>query len=289
MKRAINQTMKKSIQKYSPIFLLPTIIAFVIGFLWPFVWGFALSFYKFKTLKFKEFVGLSNYIDIFRDETFIDSFWFTLLYTIVSIVIINVISFILALSLSKKFKGSTLFRTIFFLPNLVGGIVLAYVWKNLLNEVISRMFDSQLLLESKFGFWGLLIITSWQQIGYMMVIYIAGLQNVPTEQIEAAQIDGASKIDVLRKVTIPNIMPSITICLFLTLTNSFKLFDQNLALTNGLPNRETEMLALNIYRSFYQSTTNMGLGQAKAVLFLLVLVVISLIQLQITRKREHEA
>lgn len=284
----LNKTMRVSMKKYFPIFMLPTLIAFVIGFVWPFLWGIYLSFFKFKTLKFIEFNGLRNYILAFNDDSFLNAFIFTSVFAIVSVILINICAFALALALTSKVKGSTLFRTIFFMPNLVGGIVLAYVWKGILNEFIYILFESQLVLETSFGFWSLVILLCWQQIGYMMIIYIAGLQSVPNEYVEAARIDGASNWQILRKVTIPTVMPSITICLFLSLTNSFKLFDQNLALTNGSPNKTTEMMAINIYNSFYQSSTNMGIGQAKAVVFFVIVVIISLIQLYFTKRKEMQ-
>jgi raffinose/stachyose/melibiose transport system permease protein len=175
------------------------------------------------------------------------------------------------------------------MPNLIGGIVLAYVWKEIMNDAISLIWGSALMLEAKFGFWGLVILLSWQQIGYMMIIYIAALQNVPNDYIEAARIDGASRKQILKNIIIPTIMPSVTICLFLTLTNAFKLFDQNLALTGGSPNGKTEMLALNIYNSFYGNATNLGIGQAKAFIFFILVVAISLTQLYLTRRKEVEA
>ena len=281
-----SKTMRTSLKKYFPIFMMPTLIAFAIGFVWPFLWGIYLSFFKFKTLRFAEFYGLKNYFIAFQDETFLNAFKFTALFAIVAVVLINVSAFLLALALTSKVRGSTAFRTIFFLPNLIGGIVLAYVWKAILNEVIHILFDSQLVLETSYGFWSLIILLCWQQIGYMMIIYIAGLQSVPTEYVDAAKVDGASKWQILTKITIPTVMPSITICLFLSLTNSFKLFDQNLALTNGSPDRTTEMMALNIYNSFYQNATNMGVGQAKAVVFFVIVVAISLGQLYFTKRRE---
>ena len=281
-----NKTLKKSIKRYFPIFMLPTLIAFVIGFVWPFLWGIYLSFFKFKTLKFIEFNGFNNYILAFQDSSFLNAFKFTSIFAVVAVILINLCAFFLALALTSKVKGSTIFRTIFFMPNLVGGIVLAYVWKGILNEFIYILFDSQIVLETNFGFWSLIILLCWQQIGYMMIIYIAGLQSVPNEYIEAAKIDGASGFQILTKVIVPTVMPSITICLFLSLTNSFKLFDQNLALTNGSPNKTTEMMALNIYNSFYQSATNMGIGQAKAVVFFLIVVSISLVQLYLTKRKE---
>ena len=289
IKKIRNNVMKTNLKKYFPIFLLPTLLAFIIGFVWPFLWGIYLSFFKFKTLRFQEFNGFRNYVLAFSDEGFIYSFFFTAIFAIVVVTIINLFAFFLAYTLTSKVKGTTVFRTIFFMPNLIGGIVLAYVWKEIMNDAISLIWGSALMLEAKFGFWGLVILLSWQQIGYMMIIYIAGLGNVPNDYIEAAKIDGASRKQILQKIIIPTIMPSITICLFLSLTNAFKLFDQNLALTGGSPNGKTEMLALNIYNSFYGNATNLGIGQAKAVIFFILVVGISLSQLYLTRRKEMEA
>ena len=286
--KGLNNTMKSNLRKYFPLFLAPTLIAFIIGFIWPFLWGLYLSFFKFKTLKFIEFNGLRNYVLAFRDQSFTYSFFFTALFGIVVVIVINLAAFALAYILTGKIRGSTIFRTIFFMPNLIGGIVLAYVWKEILNDVIQKLYGSALMLNPNYGFWGLVILLSWQQIGYMMIIYIAGLQNVSTDLVEAAKMDGASSWQILRKITIPQIMPSVTICLFLSLTNAFKLFDQNLALTAGAPNKKTEMLALNIYNAFYSNATNLGIGQAKAVIFFLLVVLISLTQLSLTRKKEAQ-
>ena len=281
-----NKSQLKEIRKFAPIFILPTFIAFCIGFVWPFIWGIYLSFFRFKTLGKTTFVGFENYVKAFADASFVDSFKFTVVFTVVSVVLINIIAFLVAFVLTKGIKGSNVFRTVFFMPNLVGGIVLGYLWKIILDAVIIRYLDSTLALNATYGFWGLVLLVCWQQIGYMMIIYVAGLQNVPNEYIEAAKIDGANGWQLMRYITIPNVMPSITICTFLSLTNGFKLFDQNLALTGGKPFKETEMLALNIYKSFYESTTNMGVGQAKAVIFFIVVVIIALTQLYFTRSKE---
>ena len=281
-----NRSQLRSMRAFAPLFLLPTFAAFCIGFVWPFLQGIYLSFFRFKTLRFTTFVGLDNYAKAFADESFLHSFIFTVGFTVVSVLIINLAAFAIAFVLTKGIKGSTVFRTVFFMPNLIGGIVLGYIWKMILDGVIIRFFDSTLALDATYGFWGLVILLCWQQIGYMMIIYVAGLQNIPLEYVEAAKIDGAGSWQILRHITIPSAMPSITICTFLTLTNSFKLFDQNLALTGGAPFRQTEMLALNIYQSFYNSTTNMGVGQAKAVIFFIVVVIIALVQLYFTRSRE---
>lgn len=281
-----NRSQRKAVQRYGAVFLLPTAAAFCIGFVWPFIWGIYLSFFRFKTLRMTTFTGFSNYVSAFRDASFFRAFGFTAAFTVVSVIVINLAAFLIALALTKGIRGSNLFRTVFFMPNLIGGIVLGYIWKIILDAVIIQYLGSSLALNANYGFWGLVILVSWQQIGYMMIIYVAGLQNVPNEYIEAAKIDGASSWQLLRHITIPTVMPSITICTFLTLTNGFKLFDQNLALTDGKPFDRTQMLALNIYKSFYESTTNMGVGQAKAVVFFIVVAGIALLQLYFTRSRE---
>ena len=280
--------MEKAIKRWSPLFVLPTFLAFTIGFIIPFFEGLYLSFCQFTTVKNAKFTGFGNYKKIFSDLTFLSSFKFTVLFAVASIVLINVIAFALALLLTRKLKGTNIFRTIFFMPNLIGGIVLGYIWQILINCVLSIVGQPLLALNNSAGYWGLIILMCWQQIGYMMIIYIAGLQNVSDDLLEAAQIDGATPWQTLWKVKLPMVMPSITICVFLTLTNSFKLFDQNLALTGGDPNHMTEMLALNIYQTFYARAGAQwkGLGQAKAVLFCLLVIVISVLQLRATRKRE---
>ena len=280
--------MEKAIKKYWPVFLLPTFAAFVIGFIWPFLWGIYLSFHKFVTVSKTTFVGLDNYFSVFSDPTFVSAFWFTAKFTIVSTILINVLAFALALMLTRWLKGTNVFRTVFFLPNLIGGIVLGYIWQILLNGILTNLGLPLLSLNANYGFWGLIILMCWQQIGYMMIIYIAGLQNVPTDLLEAASIDGATSLQTLIKVKLPMVMPSITICSFLTLTNSFKLFDQNLALTGGEPAKASQMLALNIYDTFYARSGPQwkGIGQAKAVVFFLLVIVIALVQLYFTRRKE---
>ena len=280
--------MEKAVKRYAPIFVLPTFLAFVIGFILPFIEGLYLSFCQFTTVKDAKFIGIGNYQRIFTDSTFTNSFKFTVLFAVASIVLINVIAFILALLMTRKLKGTNIFRTIFFMPNLIGGIVLGYIWQILINCVLSIVGKPLLALNTSAGYWGLIILMCWQQIGYMMIIYIAGLQNVSDDLLEAAQIDGATPWQTLWKVKLPMVMPSITICVFLTLTNSFKLFDQNLALPGGDPNHFTEMLALNIYQTFYARAGAQwkGLGQAKAVLFCVLVIAISMIQLKATRSRE---
>lgn len=287
--------LQKPLRRAFPIFMLPMTVAFVIGFVWPFLQGIFLSFTKFKTTSNWQWVGIDNYIKAFQDESFRYSFGYTTVFTLVSLVLINVLAFAVAYALTQKIRGANLFRTVFFMPNLIGGIVLGYIWSMIFDGLLS-MYETSIPTNTTWGFWGLIILMCWQQIGYMMIIYIAGLQAVPEDMLEAAHIDGANKWQTLFQVTIPNVMPSITICVFLTLTNSFKLFDQNLALNDGLPYiinpdgttvHTTEMLALNIYNTFYgQNINSRGMAQAKAVLFFILVAAIGLLQLRMTRKKE---
>lgn len=280
--------MEKRLKKYFAFFTLPTLIAFSIAFLIPFILGIYLSFTKFTTVGNARWIGLGNYVKAFKNKDFLNALWFTVKFTIVSVITINVFSFGLALLLTRGKKGSNIFRTVFFMPNLIGGIVLGYIWQLIINGVLNK-FGVTLTYDPKYGFWGLIVLMNWQLIGYMMIIYIAGIQNVPTDLIEAAQIDGASPFKILRSVIIPMVMPSITICLFLTISNGFKLFDQNLALTAGAPSRKTAMLALDIFNTFYGKVGWEGVGQAKAVIFFILVAVIAFAQLVFTRSKEVES
>ncbi|MGN0455788.1 MAG: carbohydrate ABC transporter permease [Acutalibacteraceae bacterium] len=280
-------------KRYFLIFVLPTLAAFAIGFIYPFFQGIYLSFCKFITTSDATFVGFDNYVKAFQDPSFLNAFWFTIMFVVVSVILINVLAFAIAYVLTLGIRGSNIFRTVFFMPNLIGGIVLGYIWQ-LIFDGILKNFGTSIVLNETFGFWGLIILMCWQQAGYMMIIYIAGFQSIPNHLYEAARIDGASKPKILTKITIPMMAPSITICTFLTLTNSFKLFDQNLALTNGMPIdfmsgtaiKKTQMLALDIYNTFYANNNFRGVGQAKAVIFFVVVAGIALVQLYFTRKRE---
>ncbi len=280
--------MEKAIKKHAVIFILPTLAAFIIGFIVPFVEGLYLSFCKFTTVGNATWVGLANYRAAITDTSFQRAFGFTVLFAVVSILSINILAFALAVLLTQKLRGTNVFRTVFFMPNLIGGIVLGYIWQILINCVMTILEQPLLALNATAGYWGLIILMGWQQIGYMMIIYIAGLQNVPDSLIEAAEIDGANRLQTLFKFIIPMVMASVTICFFLTLTNSFKLFDQNLALTGGDPNHMTDMMALNIYNTFYARSGMQwkGYGQAKAVIFCALVIFISLFQLRATRSRE---
>ena len=283
--------MQKTLKKYFPVFLLPTLVAFAVSFLVPFVMGVYLSFTEFRTVNSSEWVGLANYIRIFTsDKTFLNSLWLTVKFTVVSVITVNLAAFALALLLTKGLKGTNFFRTVFFMPNLIGGIVLGHIWSLIINGVLAY-FGVDITYDPKYGFWGLVVLMNWQLIGYMMIIYIAGIQNIPDYLHEAAAIDGASPVQSLFHITIPMVMPSVTICTFLTLTNAFKLFDQNLALNGKSP--ETSLLALDIYKTFYDHTGLKlaqwhGMGQAKAVIFFILVAVIAFIQLQATRQKEVE-
>ena len=280
--------MEKTLKKYFPVFVLPTLIAFALAFVIPFVQGVYLSFCNFTTVENAKWVGFDNYITAFsKGQGFGSAFAFTAAFTVVAVITVNIFAFFIALLLTRKLKGTNFFRTVFFMPNLIGGIVLGYTWQQMLNAILYR-YGVTIVSDPKYGFIGLVLLTNWQMVGYMMIIYIAGLQNVPGELIEAAKIDGATGLQTLFKVKIPMVMPSVTICILLTLSNSFKLFDQNLALTAGAPMHKTEMLALNIYNTFYGRTGFQGVGQAKAVVFFVLVAAIAVVQLFFTRSKEVE-
>ena len=286
---------RRPIKKWAWLFILPTFLCFCIGFIWPFAQGIYLSFCKFNIPKDATFIGIKNYLKVF-DAGFINAFWNTALFAVVSVILINVLAFAIAYALTQKMKGANLFRTVFFMPNLIGGVVLGHIWSMIFDGIL-RHYSTQLLLDSTLGFWGLVILVAWQQIGYMMIIYIAGLQAVSEDMLEAANIDGANGFQKLFKVTIPNVMPSITICTFLTLTNGFKLFDQNMALTGGSPVvvnpdgsqiKTTEMLALNIFNTYNINKNWHGVAQAKAVVFFILVAALALAQQWATRRKEIE-
>ena len=283
-----SRLIRRPIQRWAPLFILPVFAAFCIGFVWPFLQGIYLSFCTFNIPKDAKWVGLTNYSKIWTDVSFWNAFKNTAFFAVVSILLINVLAFFIALALTKGYRGTNAFRTVFFMPNLIGGIVLGYIWQTLLNGLLSKWGQPLLSLSAKNGFIGMLILLMWQQIGYMMIIYIAGLNNVSPDLIEAAQIDGATSRQILFKIKIPMIMPSVTICTFLTLTNGFKMFDQNLSLTGGDPGKQSQLLALNIYDTFYARSGPQwkGIGQAKAVVFFVLVVVIALIQLRATSSKE---
>lgn len=281
--------MYRSLKKWAPVFTLPTVVAFLIAFLIPLVLGIYLSFTNFTDVGNATFTGFDNYIKAFTDSRdFKNSLAFTVVFAICAVISINVIAFFLAMLLTKGIKGTNFFRTVFFMPNLIGGIVLGYIWQLIINGVLQK-YGYTITSNYKYGFLGLLVLTNWQMIGYMMVIYIAGIGNIPPSITEASKVDGAGPVTTLFKIIIPSIMPSITICLFLSVTNSFKMFDQNLALTAGAPSKQTQMVALDIYNTFYGRVGYEGVGQAKAVIFSLLVASVALLQLYFTRKKEVES
>ena len=288
-----SRLVRRPIQRWGWLFLVPTFAAFVIGFVWPFIQGIYLSFCKFRVPSDAEFVGLENYEKVFKDPSFLNAFINTALFAVVSIILINVLAFAIAYALTQKMRGSSIFRTVFFMPNLIGGVVLGYIWSLIFDGILSQ-YSTYLTANATYGFWGLVILVAWQQIGYMMIIYIAGLQSVSEDMLEAAKIDGASGAQTLFRVIIPNVMPAITICTFLTLTNSFKLFDQNLALTGGLPSviengakvNATELLALNIFSTYNIKWTYHGVAQAKAVVFFILVAILAIAQQSMTSRKE---
>jgi raffinose/stachyose/melibiose transport system permease protein len=279
----------KSIGRWFPLFILPTLAAFALAFLVPFILGLGLSFTRFTTVTNAKFNGGHNYAQVFSgSDSFVHALGFTALFTLVSVVTVNLFAFALALLLTRGIAGTNMFRTVFFMPNLIGGIVLGYIWQQLINGLLANTVGTTISASASYGFWGLVVVMNWQMIGYMMIIYIAGIQNVPSEMIEAAAIDGASYFTTVRRVISPMVRPSCTICTFLTLSNSFKLFDQNLSLTAGTPGTSTRMLALDIYRTFYSSTGAQGYAQAKAVIFFVLVAGVAFLQLRLTRSREVE-
>ena len=290
--------MQKAIKRYFPVFVLPTLIAFTIGFLAPFVLGVYLSFCKFTTVTDARFIGLSNYAKILGDGDFLHSLWFTALFTIVTVLLINIFAFAVAMLLTKSIKGTNIFRTVFFMPNLIGGIVLGYVWQFVFNNVLIKMTNNiSLLSKTNTAMMAIIVVYIWQYAGYIMLIYVTGLTQVPKDVLEASQIDGANAVTTLFKIKIPMIAATITICTFLTLTSAFKQFDVNMALTNGTGSvtsffgnyltNGTQMLALNIYNTAI-SKNNYALGQAKAILFFIILAAVSIIQVRISNKKEVE-
>ena len=278
-------TTKYKVKQYIMFAGISTVL-FAAVVIIPFIYGLYLTFTSWDGIsKDKQFVGFANYIATFKDIAYWQALGRTVIYSVISVVLVNVVAFFLAYLLTSGIKGQNFFRAGFFIPNLIGGIVLGYIWQLIFNGILAK-YSTALALNQWLGFWGLIILVSWQQIGYMMIIYIAGLQSIPGEVMEAAQIDGANSWQCLWKVTIPMMMPSITICTFLSITNGFKLFDQNLSLTAGEPSKLSEMMALNIYNTFYGRSGWEGVGQAKAVIFFVIVVAIGLIQLRATRSKE---
>ena len=281
-------TVGKVVRRGWALFALPTVLCFAVFFVVPLAMGIYLSFTSFRTMTDAKWVGLKNYVDALSDPEFGAALWRSVLFTIVTTIVVNVVAFLLAYMFTKAMRGANLFRSVFFMPNLIGGIILGYIWMLLLNGILAH-WGRALTYSATYGFWGLVILVCWQQIGYMMIIYIAGMQSLPTDVLEAASVDGANGTQTMFKIIIPLMMPSITVCSFLCVTNGFKLYDQNLALTNGAPSNMSEGLAMNITRTFYGRMGWEGVGQAKAVLFFILVAIVALIQNKLTTSKEVEA
>ncbi|WP_367371360.1 carbohydrate ABC transporter permease [Pediococcus parvulus] len=274
------------------LFLTPTLVALALVVFIPMLEGLFYSFTDWDGLSFTKMVGFQNYITLLHDKAFVNAFWFTVAFVIVTVIALNVIGLGLALLVTQKFKGSSFLRTVFFMPNMIGGLILGFIWQFILTQGFSALgsvlhagwLENWLTTENT-GFWGLVIVTVWQMSGYIMIIYIAYLQNIPQEIIEAAEIDGASAWQRFTKITFPMIAPAFTVCMFLTLSNGFKIYDQNLSLTGGGPYNSTQMLAMDIVNTAYNSS-NFSLAEAKAIVFFIIVAAISLIQVFYNRKRE---
>lgn len=276
------------------LFLMPVLVALVLVVIAPLLLGIYYSFTDWNGIQVKGFVGFDNYTALFQDERFLDSLWFTTKFSIVSVVLINVIGLSLALLVTAKLKTNKALRTIFFMPNLIGGLILGFIWQFIFTKAFDgfgALFGIESLQgwlsTSTTGFWGLVILMSWQMAGYIMVIYIAYLEGVSKELIEAAEIDGANAFQRFRYVVFPLVAPAFTVSMFLTLSNTFKLYDQNLSLTGGGPYDSTQMVAMEIFKTAF-NRYDMSYAQAKAVIFFIIVAVIALAQVYINKKREVE-
>ena len=288
---------KKHTKIVNMVFLFPMVFTFAVTVIIPFILGIIYSFTDWNGIQVTRFVGFENYITMFKQSDYVYSFVITLIYTVINMVLVNVVGFVLALVCSSKIKGTSFFRSAYFLPNLIGGLVLGYVWQFIFNKVFTTIFAGSLsmLTDANLALLAILIVNTWQYAGYIMLIYLTGLQTVPKDVLEASGVDGASALTTLFKIKIPMIANTFTVCIFLTLVNSFKQFDLNLAITNGSPSRimgskiiqATELLALNIYNTAIRKN-NYALGQTKAVVFFIILAAVSLTQVAISKKREVE-
>ncbi|QFK72073.1 sugar ABC transporter permease [Pradoshia sp. D12] len=276
------------------LFLTPVLVSLFLVVLVPLALGVFYSFTDWNGIQTTAFVGFQNYIGIFQEKEFMDALWFTVKFSIVSIILINVIGLVLALIVTSKIKSNNILRTIFFMPNLIGGLILGFIWQ----FIFTKAFDAVgvalgyeglqgWLSTTNTGFWGLVILMSWQMAGYIMIIYISYLEGVPEELTEAAEIDGASYFQKLRAIIFPLVAPAFTVSMFLTLSNTFKLYDQNLSLTAGGPYNSTQMVAMEIFQTAFKES-DMAYASAKAVIFFLIVASISLTQVYINKKREVE-
>ncbi|WKU21032.1 sugar ABC transporter permease [Priestia megaterium] len=297
---SINTKKRKNLKNVGlfALFVGPALLAFCVIVLIPFFTGIYYSFTDWNGVNGTiNWVGLDNFKYLFiEDKQFQQSFWITTKYTVVAIILTNVVGFVLAILVTQMLKTRNILRTVFFMPNLIGGLLLGFVWQFIFVKGFASigqitgisLFELPWLGDAKTAFWGIVIVSVWQGAGYIMLIYTAALQNVPQELIEAAKIDGASRWQILRHITIPMVAPAVTVCLFLTISWSFKVFDVNLSLTNGGPFKSTEMLALNIYTEAFVNN-RYGLGEAKALIFFIVVAAITIIQVTYTKKKEVES
>lgn len=276
------------------LFLAPVLLALSLVVLIPLILGIYYSFTAWNGIQVGSFVGFENYLKVFKDQEFTDSLWFTVKFSVVSIILINFIGLSLALIVTSKIKSNKFLRTIFFMPNLIGGLILGFIWQFIFIKVFAGVGDllgiqslDGWLSTTQTGFWGMVILMSWQMSGYIMVIYIAYLEGVPHELLEAAEIDGASPFQRFRYVVFPLVAPAFTVSMFLTLSNTFKLYDQNLSLTGGGPYNSTQMVAMQIFKTAF-GDNQMAFAQAKAVIFFIIVAIISLTQVYINKKREVE-
>ncbi len=279
------------------LFLFPLLFTFAVTVIIPLILGIGYSFTDWTGIRFTKVVGLANYQAMFKDPAFIWSVLITFVFVIINVVMINLVGFLLALLCTVKMRGVAFFRAAYFLPNLIGGIVLGYIWQFVFNNVLMNYMKFSMLSQTKTAMLAIIVVYLWQSGGYIMLIYVTGLTQIPGDVLEAAQIDGATALQTLFKVKLPMIASIITICTFLTLTSAFKQFDVNMALTNGTGSvadfmgsylsNGTQMLALNIYNTAI-AKNNFALAQAKAILFFIILAVISLIQVRISNSREVE-
>lgn len=274
------------------LFITPALFALTVVVFFPFLYGFFYTFTDWNGLRATSFLGLENYLSIFQDRSFLDSMVFTIKFALTSIVLVNILGLSLAVLVTQKIKISTGLRTIFFMPNLIGGLILGFIWQfifvsgfDAVGKLLNIEFLQGWLSTSETGFWGLVILNVWQYAGYIMIIYISYLQSVPQELLEAAEIDGANIFQRFWRIKFPLVAPAFTVSLFLTLSNAFKLYDQNLALTNGGPYGSTEMLAMQIYDTAF-GRYEMAYAQAKAVIFFILVAFVALTQVYFNKKRE---
>lgn len=281
------------------LFLFPLLFTFAITVIIPMFVGVFYSFTNWNGVTYTEFVGFANYVNMFKQPAFMWSLFITFLFVVFNMVLVNLVAFLLALLCTTSIKGVGFFRAAYFLPNLIGGIVLGYVWQFIFNNVLTVMLRSpnSVLADTKTAFLAIIVVYVWQYAGYIMLIYVTGLTTVPKDVLEAAAIDGANAVTTLFQIKIPMIASTFTICTFLTLTSAFKQFDVNLALTNGVGSvsdffgayitNGTQMLALNIYNTAY-ATNQYGFAQAKAILFFIILACVSMVQVRISNSKEVE-